>query len=44
PIKLRGTNTTTFSLTPSKLQGNVTNASNDTSNPTQSKKIGTQIA
>ncbi|CAG8799793.1 15537_t:CDS:2 [Gigaspora margarita] len=44
PIKLGGTNTTTFSLTPNKLQDNVTNVINDTSNSTQSKEIRTQTA
>ncbi|CAG8722242.1 33873_t:CDS:2 [Gigaspora margarita] len=44
PIKLRGTNTMTFPLTLNKLQDNITNAINDTSNPTQSKKIRTQTA
>ncbi|CAG8841606.1 3717_t:CDS:1, partial [Gigaspora margarita] len=44
PIKLRGTNTTIFSLTPNKPQVNITNAINDTSNPIQSKKIRIQIA
>ncbi|CAG8624627.1 14331_t:CDS:2 [Gigaspora margarita] len=38
------TNTTTFPPTPNKLQGNVTNAINDTSNSTQSMKIRTQTA
>ncbi|CAG8732982.1 9868_t:CDS:2 [Gigaspora margarita] len=44
PIKSRSTNTTTFPFTPNKLQGNVTNTINDTSNPIQSKKIRTQTA
>ncbi|CAG8791484.1 15677_t:CDS:1, partial [Gigaspora margarita] len=40
-FKSRSTNNTTLLATPNKLQDNITNTFDDTSNPTQSKEIRT---